>query len=132
MYLDKENMFSEGQAVTATALSTNIVELGGGDAGSSEEISLFVNAGAAYTGTGTIAVSILTAAALNPAGDALDSPVTLATYPVGNEALTSGGKLLAARLPHGCKRYLRLNYAVTGTLSGGNILAGLAADIQSN
>ncbi|MDL2315707.1 hypothetical protein LJC59_01300 [Desulfovibrio sp. OttesenSCG-928-A18] len=132
MYLDKENMFSMAQAVTATALSTDLIDLGAGDIGPSEDISLFVHAGTAFTGAGTITVNVLTSGALNAAGNALDSAVTLASFPVSNAALLAGGKLVAARLPHGCQRYIRLNYTVSGTVADGTITAGLVADVQAN
>lgn len=131
MILDKENLFSSGEAVTATALSADMVDLGQGDAGPSEQLSLFVNAGKAFTGTGTVVVELTTADKLNTAGTALDSPVIAATYPVGNEMLLAGGKLVAARLPHGMKRYARLHYKVSGTLADGTITAGLVLDPQS-
>lgn len=131
MYMDKENIFSWKQAVTATALSTDIVDLGKGDAGPSENISLYVGVDG-YGGTGSMVVQLLTSDALNTAGDALDSAVTLATWPVTTAAITAGGKVMADRLPHGMKRYARLNYAVTGTLTGGTLDAGLVWDVQAN
>lgn len=126
MILDYENMFSKDQAVTATANSTNTIDLGPGDAGPSERISLFITADPAFTGAGTIAVGLQTAD-----NDTMASAVTIATYAVGNDALTAGGKLVAARLPHGCKRYLRLAYTVTGTVAAGKVTAGLVWDVQA-
>lgn len=131
MILDKENMFSENQAVTATAVSTDIVDLGPGDTGPSEGVSLFVTAGTAFTGAGTISVMVETSDELNGAGTALSGAVTVATYPVSNDALLAGGKLVGARLPHGMKRYARLNYAVTGTVAAGTLTAGLVWDVQA-
>ena len=131
MIMDKENLFSGDQAVTATALSANIVSLGAGDAGPSERLSLVVNAGTAFTGAGTMKVEVLTSDELNTAGDALNGAVTVASYPVTNDQLLAGGKLAAARLPHGMKKYARLNYAVTGTLADGKITAGLVWEPQS-
>ncbi|MDR1242319.1 MAG: hypothetical protein LBM00_06020 [Deltaproteobacteria bacterium] len=130
MILDHENMFSRGQAFTATAGSTNSVDLGPGDAGPAERLSLFVNVDTAFTGAGTIAVEAHTAEAAAADGT-LTSPETLAIFPLANAALTAGGKVLAARLPHGCKRYLRLKYTVSGTLAGGSLTAGLAWDVES-
>lgn len=126
MFLDKQNLFSDKQAVTATALATETVDLGKGDAGPSEEVSLFVSADGA-SGTGTLVIELQTADAC-AAGGSLTSPVTVATYPVTNEALKAGGKIVAARLPHGMKRYAGLNYVVTGTITGAKITAGLVLD----
>ena len=126
MILDKQNLFSSAQAVTATAPATDTVDLGAGDAGPSEGVSLFVGVDGA-TGTGTLAVELQTADAC-AANGTLTSPVTVATYPVGNDALKGGGKIVAARLPHGMKRYAGVNYVVTGTLTGAKITAGLVMD----
>ena len=126
MILDYKNMFSKDQAVTATAVSTNIIDLGPGDAGPSERISLFVTADPEFDGTGTLSV------ALQAADDsAMTSPVTVASFAVTNDALTAGGKLVASRLPHGCKRYLQLKYTVTGTITDGKLTAGLVWDVQA-
>ena len=130
MILDKQNMFSLAQAVTATAGSTDIVDLGPGDAGPSERISLFVSVDPAFTGTGTLTVELHTADA--QASGALTSPVTVATYPLTNAQLLAGGKMLAARLPHGMKRYARLNYVASGTVAAGKITAGLVWDAQAD
>jgi hypothetical protein len=136
MILDKENMFSEAQGpITATAASANIVDLGPGDAGPSERVSLFVSAEPPFTvaGSPALAVELQTADAVN--AGALVSPVTVASYPIGNDALAAGGKLLSARLPHGMKRYAALNYKVTtttgNTLAGGKLTAGLTWDVEA-
>jgi hypothetical protein len=135
MILDKENMFSLAQAVTATAASTNAVDLGKGDAGPSERISLFVSADPPFTVTGApaLAVELQTSDAVS--AGALVSPVTVATYTPDNDALAAGGRLVAARLPHGMKRYAALNFKVTAsqgnTLAAGKLTAGLVRDVQA-
>jgi len=126
MYLDYANMFSKDQAVTATAASTSTVDIGLGDAGQSERLSLFVIAVPAFTGAGTLSVDLQTADASG------GTFATIASFAVGNDVLIKGGKLLAARLPHGCKRYLRLNYTVTGSLAAGKLTAGLVWDVQGD
>ena len=130
MIIDKELMFSEAQAVTSTASSTNIVDLGVGDIGPSEALSLFVNAGTVFTGTGTITVSLRTSDTLS--SGALASPIVVATFPLTNAQIKAGGKLVAARLPHGMKRYADANYTVDGTVAAGKVTAGLVLDAQSN
>ncbi|MDR2946435.1 MAG: hypothetical protein LBV79_06795 [Candidatus Adiutrix sp.] len=131
MILDKENLFSHGQAVTAAAPSKNIVDLGAGDAGPSERLSLFVNAGTAFTGGGTLTVELMTAAEMLPDGTAMKDPAAVASYAVTNAQLLAGGKLAAARLPHGMRRYAALNYKVDGSLAAGTITAGLVLDVQA-
>ena len=126
MYLDKQNLFSDKQAVAATAAATDSVDLGKGDAGPAEQASLFVGVDGA-SGTGTLTVELLTADAC-AANGTLTSPVTVATFPVGNDTLKTGGKAVAVRLPHGMKRYAALNYVVSGTLTGARITAGIVMD----
>jgi hypothetical protein len=139
MILDKENMFSVAQGpITATVLSTNIVDLGEGDAGPSERLSLFVTADPPFTVTGvnaaTITVELQTADA--QAAGVLTSPVTVASYLVTKEAIQAGGKLVAARLPHGMKRYAGLNYTVTTgastSIAAGKLTAGLTYDVEAS
>jgi hypothetical protein len=129
MIIDAENLFSNNQAVTATGSATNVVDLGKGDAGPSERLSLFVAASTPFTGSGTITVEVQTADAVS--SGALSSPVTLATYPISNAALLAGGKLLADRLPHGLKRYAGLKYTVGGTVAAGKITAALVWDVEA-
>lgn len=130
MYLDKENLFSFEQAVTATAAAPSVVDLGRGDAGPSERISLFVNAEPAFTGGGALVVELRTADTVSEAG-ALVSPVTVAQYPVTAAQLLEGGKLVSARLPHGMQRYAGLQYTVSGSLAAGKLTAGLVLDSQA-
>jgi hypothetical protein len=130
--LDNETMFSKAQGpLTATAPSTSVVDLGAGDAGPSERLSLFVTCNPPFTGAGTLTVELQTAAGVS--GDALSSPAVAAAYSIANAALLAGGKLLSARLPHGMKRYARLNYTLStgATLAAGKLTAGLALDTDA-
>src|SRR3546814_11166851 len=65
MYLDKENEFSDAQAVTATAISENVIDLGATntlkDIGAGEEVWLVVRTRTAATDApsgATLAVSL--------------------------------------------------------------------------
>jgi hypothetical protein len=130
--LDNETMFSKAQGpITASVASTDVVDLGGGDAGPSERLSLFVTCNPPFTGAGTLTVELQTADAVS--GGALTSPVTAAAYAVANAALLAGGKLLSARLPHRMKRYVRLNYVLStsATLAAGKLTAGLVLDMYA-
>lgn len=131
MYLDHENIFCLDQAVTATAASQGLVDLGAGDAGPAEGASLFVNVETPFTGNGILTVELKTSDQLNSGGTDLESAATVAAYPVSNDRLQAGGPALGARLPHGMKRYARLNFAVDGTLAAGTVTAGLVLDVQS-
>ena len=126
MIMDFENLFSKDQQVTATALSDNTIDLGQGDAGPSERLSLVVYA-EPFTGDGEMCVELMTA---NGKPGDMEPAVTVALFAVSNEALKKGGKLVAARLPHGLKRYALLNYTTSGDVSG-KITAGLALDVEA-
>lgn len=132
MIFDAENLFSKDQAVTATAGSTNVIDLGRGDAGPSEHLSVFVTASAPFSGEGgSLDVQLRTSDAVSEAGE-LVAPMTIAIFKADADALAAGGKLLSARLPHGMKRYADLSYVVTGTLSAGTLTAGLVLDAQAD
>ena len=126
MILDAQNMFSKDQAVTATATSTNFLDLGPGDHGPSESVSLVVQANG-FT-AGALAIELKTSDALS--SGALSSPVTVATFPITATQLAAGGLIVAARLPHALKRYVALNYNVGTTCADGTFTAGLTLDVQ--
>ena len=135
MYIDKENLFSYDQAVTATVLSDNIVDLGKGDIGPSENASIFASATTPFTGAGTMVIELMTSSDLNAGLTAMVNPVKVATYNVTNAGLlqTDGEPVLAAsRFPHRMMRYAQLNYVVTGALAAGKLKAGVVWDVQSN
>ena len=129
MILDKNNIFSTAQSVTSTTSATDVLDLGEGDPGPAEGISLFVNVQEPYTGSGTMVVELKTSPALTSTGTLQGGGTTIATYPLESQALIQGGKVLAARLPQGLSRYCALNYQVAGSLSTGTITAGLVMDV---
>lgn len=119
---DKETTFSTLQTlVTGGADSTDVVDAGPGDIGLGEAVYLQVSVTPGCTGTLTVQVKTADTADMTGA-------VKLAEYLVGAVRLAKGGPVLAAPLPTGCKRYLRLNYAGA---AGGKITAGLAQGAQT-
>lgn len=133
MLLDALCMFSDRQAVTATVASEGIAQTGPGDAGPSEGVSVRIQANG-YTGSGTLGVQLRTSDTVDNVDNptALTDPEILETFQISNEALLKGGKLFSARLPHGCKEWVDLNYVVSGTITGGNIIAFLVLDSEAN
>lgn len=131
MILDKDNIFSDGQAVPSSVNSTKILDLGEGDLGPAEGVSIFVNVNPPYTGEGTLEVQLKTAEVLSSSGlDLGVDEVTVAVYPLTNKALRDGGQVLAARVPHGLKRYCVLHYKHSGNLLvSGKITSGLVLDV---
>ena len=131
MYLDKQLMFSEAQAVTVTAASTNVIDLGAGtDAGAGEPLEMMVMVDEAATAAGSATVTI---ALETDDNEAFASPATLASSgAIGKAALTAGSSHFRLEVPEGAERYLRLTYTVaTGPLTAGKFTAGLVLDRQS-
>lgn len=127
MLLDKENLFSEKQAVTSTEVSDNAIDLGSAGAGTGNAVKVLCQVTKSYTGTGTLAVALETAV-----DEAFTSPVTLAlTEAVAGADLKAGYRFPLSLPESGVKRYLRLGYTVSGTLGAGEITAGLVEDVQT-
>ena len=118
---DAENMFSVAQTL-AGADSTNVVDVGIGDAGKSAGV--FLNVLVSPGSAGTLTVTVKTSDAADMSG-----AVEVAKYTVSADKLERGGDVLTADLPTGCKRYLRLTYAGG---SGGTVTAGLNWGGQTN
>lgn len=139
--LDKQLQFSDGQAITATAPSTNIVDLGPpgpnrltpGAEGQDWFIHIWFPVQFTAAGAGTLTIALQTDDDV-----AFGSPVTLATFgPIGKASLGPGitpAELpLAIKVPMDCQRYLRLNYTVaTGPMTAGTVSAAGGASPGSN
>lgn len=134
MILDKQLMFSDAQAVTAAAASTNVVDIGSAkDIGVGDALFLVVLCTVAMTdgsSDSTLAVTLRTDDALS--GTALESATTLAT--IGTfAAVAAAGTRLIYRLPPGLayQRYLDVYYTpANGNLTTGTFSAFLVSDVQ--
>ena len=134
MILDKLLMFSEAQAVTASAASTDVIDLGPidgtrRDIGVGYPLELFVNVNttAAAAGAATVNIQLQTSPD-NSTWTTLTSSGDLAL-----SALTSGKRVMSQKVPQGVQRYLRVNYAVgTGPLTAGAFTAGINLDVDNN
>jgi hypothetical protein len=133
MIEDKQLMFSEAQAITATANSTNVVDASVvRNLGVGQPLYIFILVTEAFTDTGsdsTVAVSLVT-----DDNAALSSVATVASI-VTLAALTAAGTLHFYRLPVALatpyERYIALAYTVAnGNLTTGKITAGIISDIQ--
>ena len=128
MILDKANLFSDAQAVTATAFSTVAIDLGAPGRGTGEPVEVFCQVVADFSGGDDLTVSLETAA-----DAAFTTPATLVSSGAAlTAALKAGYRFGLGSLPEGAKRYVRLKYAVTGLMGTGKITAGLVYDRQTN
>lgn len=138
---DLELVFSSAQAITASAASTNIIDLGplGGapsantirDIGAGEPgLWLVITVVTAFTDAGSD--STVTPALQTDDSDAFGSATTLRTFDT-LAALTAAGTQKIYRLePAAYERYLRLNYTVAnGNLTTGAITAEITRDVRA-
>lgn len=139
MMMDADLLFSDAQAVTATAASSNYIDTGplftgntGRDLGVSE-LYLAVSVDVAMTDSGsdsTIAVSLET-----DDNTGFSSAATVATF-ITIPALTAAGTKYFFRLPVSpaipYERYLQVKYtAANGNLTTGSFTAALVKNIDS-
>lgn len=131
MITDKLLRVSEAQAVTATAVSTDTVDLSvNRDIGEGE--NLFVNfaVGTAFAGGTSTAFEVIVAD-----NAALSSNVTVvgSSGPVLTAALTAGASIAVRINPllgSTGKRYFGTRYTVVGTNSAGTVTADVVHGIQ--
>ena len=119
MLLDETLVFSEAQAITAEAASTNVVDQGAaGDAYNA--LWVVVNVKVDFTGATALGVNVETADNASFTG-----PKVLASVQAPAASLKAGNNIVALRLPAGCKRYIRLKYVPTGSPTAGKVKAFL-------
>lgn len=122
-----------GQAVTATANSTNVVDLSlARDVGEGEELYVQFTVGTAFTAAGA---ATLTPTIVVSAADTLTTPTTIATAGTIAVATLVAGYSFAVRLnPQIASlglRYLGAIYTVaTGPMTAGTITADIVTEIQ--
>lgn len=132
MMYDKLNTFGTDQAVTTTAPSTDIVDLGAArDMGNGEPLELVVLVTQSVTAAGAATVTF-TLETDDTAG--FSTPVVLASSgAIGKAALPAGTEVLRVKVPLDAERFLRTNYTVaTGPLTAGTFTAFLAHDRQAS
>jgi hypothetical protein len=149
MFVDTQLELSDAQAVTATAISANVIDtqaaLGGGtniaggnanqDIGQGEDVYLVVTTQTAITDTGSDATLTVTLESATDAGLTTAAVVHFSTGALAFATYAPAGSVIAViKLPVAdYKRYLGLRYTVaSGPFLTGNIDAFLAKDIQRN
>jgi len=131
MIMDRTNLFSDGQAITATAASTNVIDLGvARDIGFGTTIPLAVAVPQSFNNLTSLTISVQT-----DDNAAFSSPNTVFTSPAYTlTQMASGAEyLLPEAIPGGTnERFVRLQYTVAGTApTAGKITAGVAAARQT-
>lgn len=132
MIFDSTNKFSSKQAVTATAPSTDVIDLGvdGRNIGAGEPVNIIAIVEDAFAGLTSLTVEIETSSD-EGFGSGVRKLITSRAVPVAE--LTSGFVFAPIHLPNGIvSRYLRVNYTVAGTGTAGTITSGVVAGHQLN
>ena len=118
MLLDKTTLFSDAQALRSTGASTNTLDLGAAGNAVPGRLVLIAHADTAFVG----ATQVVCALQTSDKSDFSSGVVTLASATVsGTELANTEKNLFALGVPAGLKRYLRIYYTVTGTVTAGAI-----------
>jgi hypothetical protein len=143
MYVDSQTEFSNAQAVTSTAISTNVLDLQPAsqtnatqNVGIGEDAVLVVQTQTACTDTSSDATLTLTLESDTAAG--LDSGSATVHYSSGALAFSAysaaGSKVAVVKLPQqsAYKRYLGLRYTIaSGPLTDGKFDAFITTEAQA-
>lgn len=128
MILDEQSLFSNAQAITASAASTNILNMGKREIAHGTPVELFIQVNEAFNNLTSLNIKVQTSAteAFSTAVDLQDVTVLLAK-------LVKGYVANLKFIPKGNLGYLRLYYTVTGTApSTGKITAGIVDGVEES
>ena len=118
MLLDQNLMFSDAQALRATGASTHTVDLTAAGDAALGHLVVLAHADTAFVG----ATQIICALQTSDKADFSSGVTTLESVTVSGTQLADTTKnLFAVGIPAGMKRYLRMYYTVTGTVTAGAI-----------
>jgi hypothetical protein len=135
MITDGLLQLSSAQAVTASAVSTNTIDLGvARDIGAGQDLYVVVTVDESFATATSVAIQFISSAAAN-----LGSATILAatdSLPIAN--LAAGRKPIILQVPRAQlnaqpvgQRYVGLNYAVTGSnATAGKFTANIVLDVQ--
>lgn len=130
MIIDKLLQVSDGQAVTASAASTNVIDFGQANPNTGmddrSKMVIAVDESAAAVGAATVTFSVQ-----DSADNATFTDVAV-TGAIGKAQLAAG-KQVVIPMPTKLRRYCRVYYTVaTGMLTAGKFSAQIVTGIQQN
>ena len=124
MFLDSKALFSDAQALTASAASTNIIDLGAdGNLGIGEPMAAVVTLDVAAdntTGDETYTVSLQTEDI-----EAFTTAVTIGSNTIAAGSAAGSKVVIPVPADTNCDRYIRLYYTLGGTTPTATITAFL-------
>lgn len=110
MIIDKELEFSDGQAITATAVSTNVIDLGQTvDVAPGYPLKVRVQVDTTFNNLTSLNIALQTDTVENFA-----SETELVSKEVALADLVAGAEIDLGIVPSTTQQYLRLDYTVTG------------------
>lgn len=135
MILDHQLMFSDGQAVTGNAQSTNVIDLKDArDIGRGHPLWIMIQVTASMTDSGsnsTVAVSLKTDDNDNAPMDSAATLQTLMTIPAVSPAGSTWFVRVNPEILEKFQRYIALQYTLAnGDLTTGSFRAGILLDPQ--
>jgi len=132
MYIDRQNLFGQDQAVTVSAPSTDYIDLGSArDIGDGTPLDILVLCTETVTAAGAATLQVALQTDDNAAFSSATNLVLSDAIP--KASLIAGTELLRVKVPHGTERYLRLYFTVgTGPLTAGKFTSGLIPLRQAN
>lgn len=133
MIFDKQALFSEDQALTVSAASSNVIDLGDDSArvqalNEKGDLEVMIQVTTAFAGGTSLKATLQ-----SDDDEAFGSPTTvLDSAAVVTASLVQGYQFPFGELPRISERYLRVAYTIVGTMSAGKVFAGLNLDRQSS
>lgn len=123
MIYDGENMFFKKQALSNTTLISDVIDYGNGEASDPPKLVVEVTKDA---GAGAIALTVQTSDDSTFASPETFFTKSTPTFTTSFTLADVKGPVIAAPLPRGNKRYLRLS--AVSTFTDGKMTAGLVND----
>ena len=128
MILDNELVFSDEQAITATAASTNAVNARSAGVGAGRQLPLYMVVDEDFNNLDSLNVALQES---SDDGDS-DAYADVLSKDVDSSDLVAGNRLYLFDIPPGTEQYLRLNYTVSGSNpSTGALSTGIVMDLQT-
>lgn len=130
MFIDKALQVSNEQAVTTTAASTDVIDLGQANPnlGLNDHTSLAITVDTSVTADGAATVTF----SLQDSADNSSFADVVATAAIGKATLVAGAQIVLP-MPTKLRRYVRVYYTVaTGPLTAGKFSAQVVTGIQQN
>ncbi len=122
MILDEQGLFSDKQAITASCVSENVLELGNREVSFGTPIGIFIQIAEDFNNLTDLTIKVQTSMQ-----EDFSESVDLIEQTMKLQELVKGAVSTIKFLPKGNLGYVRLSYVVTGTEpTEGKILAGIA------